>query len=191
MLISKTCSFNLNQTCDYFLSGIKRLWVTNTRNAEYIINNNIIYDIGNVDWYEVKISTASINATINNTTKFEELTLNFEVAYIDTEFKKILKKLRETEYSFIVLTNNQNLFFLDSMKNIQLLQQYTGNGFVIRELSTKAKTLYNVDISYLNFLSPFIPDLCGEYYDDFALTSTQPNALKIPCFVTDYVGWVD
>jgi len=189
MLISKTCSFNLNQTCDYFLSGIKRLWVTNTRNAEYIINNNIIYDIGNVDWYEVKISTASINATINNTTKFEELTLNFEVAYIDTEFKKILKKLRETEYSFIVLTNNQNLFFLDSMKNIQLLQQYTGNGFVIRELSTKAKTLYNVDISYLNFLSPFIPDVCQGFFDELALTSTQPKALTIPCLVEDYSGW--
>jgi hypothetical protein len=194
-MLDKSCGLNLIQNCNYFSSGIDKLFVAYTKDSTFIIDNNIIVDIISVNWYNIKFSNAKIASNIAN--GLEETVLDFEVPYIDLTNKKVLKKLKEAEYSFLILTKNNELFLLDSAKNTQFIQQYTGNGFIIKEISTKNKSIYQVAFNYYLYLTNNLPiqprppiDDCEEYYDDLALSSTQPNALSVTCLVEDYDGWI-
>lgn len=195
MLINKSCGLNLIQLCNFYNSGIDKLFVGDTSNANFIVNNNIIVDIISVNWYNIKFSNAKITSNIAN--GLEETILDFEVPYIDLTNKIELKKIKERKYSFLILTKNNELYLLDSATNTQFIQQYTGNGFIIREISTKDKSIYQVDYNYYLYLTNNLPiqpkppiDDCTQYYDDLALSSTQANALSITCLVEDYDGWI-
>lgn len=195
MLITKTCGLNLVQLCQFYLSGIKELYVGYSKNADFIINDNIITDIFPMSWYQIKFSNAKISSNLSNS--IEQSVLDFEVPYIDYLNKIELSKLKNNEYSFLILTKNNEVYFLDSSTNTQFTEQYTGNGFIIKQISTKNKSIYQVDFNYYlyttnNLPIPRFPPIneCAEYYDDLALSSTQPNALSIECLVEDYDGWI-
>ena len=193
MLITKTCGLNLVQLCQFYLSGIKELWVGYSKNSNFIFNDNIISDIYPIAWYDIKFSNAKISSNLSN--GIEESVLDIEVPYIDFANKNQLKKLRDAEYSFLILTKNNEVYFFDSAKNTQFIEQYTGNGFIIKEISSKNKSIYQVDYNYyLNFTNqlPIPPfDDCPIYSDDLALTSTQGPALDVQCYVAGYNGWVE
>jgi len=195
MLITKTCGLNLVQLCQFYLSGIKELYVGYSKNADIIINNNIITDIYPMSWYKIRFSNAKISSNLSNS--IEQSVLDFEVPYIDYLNKIELSKLKDTEYSFLIVTKNNEVYFLDSSTNTQFIEQYTGNGFIIKQLSTKNKSIYQVDYFYYLYITnnlpiPIFPPIneCAEYYDDLALSSIQPNALSVTCIVEDYDGWI-
>jgi len=195
MLISKTCGLNLVQLCQFYLSGIKELYVGYSKNSDIIINNNIITDIYPMSWYQIRFSNAKISSNLSS--GIEQSVLDFEVPYIDYLNKIELSKLKDNEYSFLIVTRNNEVYFLDSSTNTQFIEQYTGNGFIIKQLSTKNKSIYQVDYFYYLYITnnlpiPIFPPIneCAEYYDDLALSSIQANALTITCIVEDYDGWI-
>lgn len=190
MLITKTCGLNLVQLCKFYLSGIQELYVGYSKNANIVIDNNIITDIYPMSWYKIRFSNAKISSNLSNS--IEQSVLDFEVPYIDYLNKIELSKLKNNEYSFLILTKNNELYFLDSSTNTQFTEQYTGNGFIIKQLSTKNKSIYQVDYLYYLYITDNlpIPNYCSVYYGDLALTSTQPNALTIECIVQNYNGWI-
>lgn len=195
MLITKTCGLNLVQLCQFYLSGIKELYVGYSKNADFIINDNIITDVFPMSWYQIRFSNAKISSNLSNS--IEQSVLDFEVPYIDYLNKIELSKLKNNEYSFLIVTKNNEVYFLDSSTNTQFTEQYTGNGFIIKQLSTKNKSIYQVDFNYYLYITNNLPiqpipiiDDCLQYYDDLALTSTQPNALSVTCLVEDYDGWI-
>ena len=193
-MIKKSCGFNFIQNCKYFNSGIDKLFIGDTSNVNFIYNNNIIVDMFPMTWFNIKFSNAKISSNFIN--GLEETVLDFEVPYIDLINKNELKKIKEKKYSFLILTKNNELYLLDSATNTQFIQQYTGNGFIIREISTKDKSIYQVDYNYYLYITNNLPiqpqppiDDCSQYYDDLALSSTQPNALSVTCLIEDYDGW--
>jgi hypothetical protein len=192
-MINQSCGLNFLQYCKYFNSGIQKLWVAYTKNATFVYDNNIITDIFPLSWYEIKFSNAKISSNIAN--KTEETVLDLEVPYIDSNNKKVLKKLKQLEYSFLILTKNNEVFLLDSARNTQFIQQYTGNGFIIKEISIKNKSIYQVSFNYLLYLDGKLPippfDDCPIYSDDLALSSTQGPALDVQCIVGGYQGWIE
>jgi hypothetical protein len=195
MLITKTCGLNLVQLCQFYLSGIKELYVGYSKDANFIINNNIITDIFPMSWYKIRFSNAKISSNLSNS--IEQSVLDFEVPYIDYLNKIELSKLKDNEYSFLIVTRNNEVYFLDSSTNTQFIEQYTGNGFIIKQLSTKNKSIYQVDFNYYLYITNNLPitprppiDDCSQYYNDLALSSIQPNALSVTCLVEDYDGWI-
>jgi hypothetical protein len=193
-MLDKSCALNFVQYCKYFNSGIEKLWIGYTKNASFNFENNIIVDIYPTDWYNIKFTNARITSTLSFS--FEETVLDLEVAYIDLTNKIELSNLKEKEYSFLVLTKNNEAFFIDSTKNTQFIQQYTANGFVIKQLSQKPKSIYQVSNNYILYIEgklpipPSVIQNCEEFYDDLALTSIQPDVLTITCLVQDYDGWI-
>jgi hypothetical protein len=195
MQLKKTCSLNLVQLCQFYLSGIQELWIGDTKDANYIIEDNKIIDIYPMTWHRIKFSNAKITSNLSN--GIEESVLDFEVPYIDFINKNQLSTLKNTEYSFLIETKNGEVFLLNLATNTQFIEQYTGNGFILKFNSAKNKSIYQVDYNYYLYITnnlPILPippiDDCSEYYDDLALTSTQPNALSVTCLVEDYDGWI-
>jgi hypothetical protein len=195
MQLKKTCSLNLVQLCQFYLSGIQELWIGDTKDANYIIEDNKITDIFPMTWHRINFSNAKITSNLSN--GIEESVLDFEVPYIDFINKNQLSTLKNTEYSFLIETKNGEVFLLNLATNTQFIEQYTGNGFILKFNSAKNKSIYQVDYNYYLYLTnnlPILPippiDDCSEYYDDLALTSTQPNALSVTCLVEDYDGWI-
>ena len=193
MQLIKTCSLNLIQTCQFLLAGISELYVGYSKNSDFTFFGNIITDITPISWNKIKFSNAKISLNLVN--GLEELVLDFDVPYIDSNNGIQLKKLQDVEYSFLILTKNKQLFFLDSLKNTQLIRQYGANGFVIKEITTKNKSLYEVDYNYYLYLTNQLPippfDDCVLYSNDLALSSTQGPALVVQCSVDGYNGWVE
>jgi hypothetical protein len=192
MNLTNNCNFNLIKSCIYILSGIKELYVTSARNPVFIMNDNIIIDILNVEWNRIAFSNCKVTQTINN--GVEEVVMDLEVPYIDFTNKIELKKLAQTYYSFLIVTKNNEVFFIQDLVNSQFVEQYNPNGFSIKEISTAIKSLFQVDYLYYQYIINALPiepsNDCPLYYGDLALTSTQPNALTITCLVEDYDGWI-
>jgi len=192
MNLTNNCNFNLINSCNYILSGIKELYVTSARNPVFIINDNVIVDILNVEWNKIAFADCKITQAIKN--GIEEVVMDLDVPYIDFTNKIELKKLAETYYSFLILTKNNEVFFIHDLVNSQFVEQYNPNGFSIKEISTAIKSLFQVDYLYYLYITNNLPippfDDCALYYGDLALSSTQPNALSITCLVEDYNGWI-
>lgn len=195
-MLEKNCALNFNQYCLSFLSGVDKIWVAYTKDSTFIFENNIIIDIFTQDWYNINFSNCRI--TTNLISSLEETVLDLEVPYIDLENKNQLKKLKDNDYSFLILTKNGEAFFLNSTKNTQFIQQYTGNGFILKHISNKNKSIYQVSNNYILYIEGKLPippstqppsENCQDYYEDIALVSLQPNALSINCIVEDYNGW--
>jgi hypothetical protein len=192
MNLTNNCNFNLINSCNYILSGIKELYVTSARNPVFIMDNNIIIDILNVEWNRISFANCKVTQAINN--GIEEVVMDLEVPYIDFTNKIELKKLADTYYSFLILTKNNEVFFIHDLINSQFVEQYNPNGFTIKEISTAIKSLFQVDYFYYLYIINNLPippfNDCALFYNDFALSSTQPNALTITCLVEDYDGWI-
>ena len=192
MNLTNNCNFNLTKSCIYILNGIKELYVTSARNPVFITNDNIIIDILNVEWNKITFADCKVTQLINN--GIEQVVMDLDVPYIDSTNKIELKNLTETYYSFLILTKNNEVFFIQDLINSQFVEQYNPNGFTIKEISTAIKSLFQVDYLYYQYITNTLPiapsDDCALYYDDLALSSTQPNALTIQCLVEDYDGWI-
>jgi|688.fasta_scaffold03657_19 hypothetical protein len=192
MNLTNNCNFNLIKSCIYILSGIKELYVTSARNPVFITNDNIIIDILNVEWNKITFADCKVTQAINN--GIEQVVMDLDVPYIDSTNKIELKNLTETYYSFLILTKNNEVFFIQDLINSQFVEQYNPNGFTIKEISTAIKSLFQVDYLYYQYITNNLPiapsDDCALFYDDLALSSTQSNALTIQCLVEDYDGWI-
>jgi hypothetical protein len=192
MNLTNNCNFNLIKSCNYILSGIKELYVTSARNPVFITNDNIIIDILNVEWNRITFADCKVTQSIKN--GIEEVVMDLDVPYIDFTNKIELKKLAQTYYSFLILTKNNEVFFIQDLVNSQFVEQYNPNGFSIKEVSTAIKSLFQVDYLYYEYITNTLPiepsNDCALYYGDLALSSTQANALTIQCLVEDYNGWI-
>lgn len=192
MNLTNNCNFNLIKSCIYILSGIKELYVTSARNPVFIMDNNIIIDILNAEWNRINFGDCKVTQSIKN--GIEEVVMDLDVPYIDFTNKIELKKLAQTYYSFLILTKNNEVFFIQDLVNSQFVEQYNPNGFSIKEISTAIKSLFQVDYLYYEYITNTLPiepiDNCSIYYDDLALSSTQPNALTIQCLVENYDLWI-
>jgi hypothetical protein len=188
MNLTNNCNFNLIKSCIYILSGIKELYVTSARNPVFITNDNIIIDILNVEWNRITFADCKVTQSIKN--GIEEVVMDLDVPYIDFTNKIELKKLAQTYYSFLILTKNNEVFFIQDLVNSQFVEQYNPNGFTIKEISTAIKSLFQVDYLYYEYITNTLPiepsNDCLQYYGDLALSSIQPNALTVTCLVEDY-----
>ena len=147
--ISPSCNFNISFPCIYQLAGIEKLYVADTKEVEFIVEDNIIIDMFPVVWYQLDSSNVKLTQTIVNQT--EDATLEFSITNLNAENKFQLSRLQKTEYSFLLLTKNQELYFVHDTENLQYIEQYNPNGFAIKQFSTKNKSVYQVDYNYYIF----------------------------------------
>ena len=193
-ITKRTCNLNLIKTCNFFLSGVEKLYVAYSKDSQFILQDNIIVDdILDISWYNIAFSNCKINQNIKDNR--EEVIMELNVPYIDFINKQELIKLAKNYYSFLIVTKNQEVYFLENLLNSQFVETYNPNGFEIKEISTQTKSLFQVNYNYyLSLIGrlPIVPpsEECSLYYNDFALTSIQANALTIQCLVEDYSGWI-
>lgn len=191
--IIKDCNLNLFNPCIFQGQGIKKLYVSDLSNAEFVFEDNTIIDIFPATWYEIKFGTAKVNQTILKGT--EDITLEIFVPLINVDNKFELSKLQKTNYNFLFVTVNDEVYYIDSAKNSQYIETYNPNGFTIKELSSQNKSLFQVNYNYYYFNFLTIPDIpviipCSYYYSDLFLSSVQPDMLSIDCLWSDYDGWI-
>jgi hypothetical protein len=189
MNVTKSCLFTLPFSCGYNLNGIQKLYIADTKESEFIIDNNILVDIVTATWYNIR--TFDFKLVQNIEKNIEEIIIDFSVPYLDNN-KKEISKIRDTYYSLLILTNNNDLIYIDSTKNTLYQETFNPNGVIIKQNSTQIKSLFIMDYNYykFNFIGvEDVIDVCSSYYNDLALDSIQPNALSITCIVSDYVGW--
>jgi len=190
MILTTNCSLSITNSCSYNIAGIKEVYISSTKDSEFIVDSNIILDIINVTWYKLGVKNFKITQNISKNS--EEIIVDFQIPYLDSVNKLKISSLKNTKYSFLILTNENELFFIENTSNQSIIETYNPNGFTLKQTATSVKSLFQVDYNY--YLFNFIGvqdtvDVCSSYYNDLALTSVQPNALLIQCLVEDYAGF--
>lgn len=187
--IIKSCNLTLNTLCEFTIAGISDLYYADTSNSEFIIENNIIVDIINVSWYRLDANGIKVTTTVKD---LEEVVLDFNIPYIDY-INKNLSDITKRLYSFLLITKENKIFFINESTNTQFTEVYNPNGFIVKQLGQANKSLFQIDYNYyiFNFIGQQdIIDVCSSYYSDLFLSSTQPDFLSIDCIWSDYDGWI-
>lgn len=182
---NRSCNFNISNFCKYTVGGIKRLFIASTKNSEFIVEDNIILDIINVTWYEIESNQFKL--TQNIIKNIEEIIIDFNVQnLINSE----LEKIRKTEYSFLFLTNEDKLYYVDFTRNVLFERSFNPHGFKIKNISTNNKSLFQVDYNYylFNFIGVTdVVDVCTPYYNvpclDMEIIINQMN-----CPISEFGG---
>jgi hypothetical protein len=190
-----SCNFESQVNCGYQSYGIKNIYmVPDESYYKYLIEDNLIVDMVNFSWLEIKPSNLKLSQ-IRSVQGLETIQLTIEISSLEYQNDINIKKILKGEYNFLILTNNNNLYYLDTLSLVSMVETFNPNGYNLVFSNSKDKVLWQVDYNYYEFNFLVMPDTpviipCSFYYSDLALSSTQPNSLLVSCIVSDYDGWV-